>query len=66
MLTVMISIDDFGTGYSSLALLKKLPIDALKKCDERQGVYFSEALPASGWEEKLRLEQWFDGSSSAS
>jgi diguanylate cyclase (GGDEF)-like protein len=27
---VRISIDDFGTGYSSLAILKRLPIDALK------------------------------------
>jgi len=29
-LGVRVSIDDFGTGYSSLALLKQLPIDALK------------------------------------
>ena len=27
---VRISIDDFGTGYSSLALLKALPVDAIK------------------------------------
>jgi diguanylate cyclase (GGDEF)-like protein len=27
---VRISIDDFGTGYSSLALLKRLPVDAIK------------------------------------
>ncbi|NVN98939.1 MAG: EAL domain-containing protein [Geobacteraceae bacterium] len=29
-LGVRLSIDDFGTGYSSLALLKSLPINALK------------------------------------
>jgi EAL domain-containing protein (putative c-di-GMP-specific phosphodiesterase class I) len=29
-LGVQIAIDDFGTGYSSLALLKRLPVDALK------------------------------------
>jgi EAL domain-containing protein (putative c-di-GMP-specific phosphodiesterase class I) len=29
-LGVHFAIDDFGTGYSSLALLKKLPVDALK------------------------------------
>jgi EAL domain-containing protein (putative c-di-GMP-specific phosphodiesterase class I) len=29
-LGVRISLDDFGTGYSSLALLKQLPLDALK------------------------------------
>ena len=27
---IRLSIDDFGTGYSSLALLKSLPLDALK------------------------------------
>jgi EAL domain-containing protein (putative c-di-GMP-specific phosphodiesterase class I) len=27
---VRLSIDDFGTGYSSLAILKSLPLDALK------------------------------------
>jgi diguanylate cyclase (GGDEF)-like protein len=27
---IRISIDDFGTGYSSLALLKRLPVDAIK------------------------------------
>jgi len=27
---IRLSIDDFGTGYSSLALLKRLPINALK------------------------------------
>jgi diguanylate cyclase (GGDEF)-like protein len=27
---IRISIDDFGTGYSSLALLKSLPVDAIK------------------------------------
>ena len=29
-LGVRVAIDDFGTGYSSLAMLKHLPIDALK------------------------------------
>jgi EAL domain-containing protein (putative c-di-GMP-specific phosphodiesterase class I) len=29
-LGVRIALDDFGTGYSSLALLKDLPLDALK------------------------------------
>jgi EAL domain-containing protein (putative c-di-GMP-specific phosphodiesterase class I) len=29
-LGVRLSIDDFGTGYSSLALLKSLPLNALK------------------------------------
>jgi EAL domain-containing protein (putative c-di-GMP-specific phosphodiesterase class I) len=27
---IRLSIDDFGTGYSSLALLKSLPLNALK------------------------------------
>jgi EAL domain-containing protein (putative c-di-GMP-specific phosphodiesterase class I) len=29
-LGIMLSIDDFGTGYSSMAMVKELPIDALK------------------------------------
>jgi EAL domain-containing protein (putative c-di-GMP-specific phosphodiesterase class I) len=29
-LGVRIALDDFGTGYSSLALLKDLPLDAIK------------------------------------
>jgi EAL domain-containing protein (putative c-di-GMP-specific phosphodiesterase class I) len=29
-LGVRISVDDFGTGYSSMAVLKKLPVDAMK------------------------------------
>jgi diguanylate cyclase (GGDEF)-like protein/PAS domain S-box-containing protein len=35
-------------------------------CDELQGFYFSEALPACRLEEALRLGQWFDRPSTAS
>jgi len=59
---INVALDDFGTGYSSLALIKDLPLDAIKidqsfvrHLDQGANRHLTRVIVAIGEELRLRV-----------